>query len=207
VRPSSRTPEGSPVHCPLCGAESRIELSDPPGDSVCPICGCHLWGFGDPAEQEVRASLQMMEEAKAKIQSNVNAFTEIVTSSTSLPAVGNALVECLTTSLAAYGAMFWIKRRKRWWRRRWHLVSCIGEIDSTEFIASVVASGESSMCEQVREAKTVLLIGVPLIKAGELCGVIEVVQRADSPPATRRGYLRFVSQMASLVAETKALPP
>jgi hypothetical protein len=61
------------------------------------------------------------------------------------------------------------------------------------------------MCEQVRSDKTVLLIGVPLVKDGERSGAVEVVQRADRPPATRRGYLRFVTQMASLVAECNAL--
>jgi hypothetical protein len=205
VQPSSRTPEGSPVHCPLCGAESRIEISNPPGDAVCPSCGCHLWALDVPAQRNAHASL--VEEAKSQIRANVSAFNEIVTSSSSLPVVGKALVECLTNSLAAYGATFWIKKRKRWWQRRdkMKIVSCIGEIDSLEFIKSVVASGEPCMCEQVREAETVLLIGVPLIKGHELCGAIEVVQRANSPNATRRGYLRFVSQMVSLVAESRAL--
>lgn len=41
--PSSRTPEGVPNRCPVCGAEVCIEPSVPPGDAPCPCCGHLLW--------------------------------------------------------------------------------------------------------------------------------------------------------------------
>lgn len=40
---SSRTPEGAPNRCPVCGASIRIEPSFPPGDAPCPNCGSLLW--------------------------------------------------------------------------------------------------------------------------------------------------------------------
>jgi anti-anti-sigma factor len=40
---SSRTPEGRPNHCPVCGADLQIEPSDPAGDAPCPRCGHLLW--------------------------------------------------------------------------------------------------------------------------------------------------------------------
>ena len=40
---SSRTPEGMPNHCPVCGADLKIEPSHPPGDAPCPRCGHLLW--------------------------------------------------------------------------------------------------------------------------------------------------------------------
>ena len=43
---SSRTPEGRPNHCPVCGHELMIEPSIPPGDAPCPTCGHLLW-FGE----------------------------------------------------------------------------------------------------------------------------------------------------------------
>ncbi len=43
MRPSSRTPEGQPNWCPVCGHEVCIEPSMPPGDAPCPRCGCLLW--------------------------------------------------------------------------------------------------------------------------------------------------------------------
>ena len=40
---SSRTPEGFPSHCVLCGAAANLEYSDPAGDAPCPNCGHLLW--------------------------------------------------------------------------------------------------------------------------------------------------------------------
>jgi len=40
---SSRTPEGVPNRCPVCGNSLRLEPSVPPGDAPCPHCGSLLW--------------------------------------------------------------------------------------------------------------------------------------------------------------------
>src|SRR5690349_11316729 len=40
---SSRTPEGTPGRCPLCGADLAVEYAAPAGDAVCPQCGCLVW--------------------------------------------------------------------------------------------------------------------------------------------------------------------
>jgi len=45
MKPSSRTPEGEPNRCPVCGKDLRIEPSRPAGDAPCPHCG-HLVWFG-----------------------------------------------------------------------------------------------------------------------------------------------------------------
>jgi acyl carrier protein len=40
---SSRTPEGFPTRCPVCGANTNIEFSPEAGDALCPNCGTLLW--------------------------------------------------------------------------------------------------------------------------------------------------------------------
>ena len=40
---SSRTPEGQPIRCPLCGKQVVIEPSALFGDATCPHCGQLLW--------------------------------------------------------------------------------------------------------------------------------------------------------------------
>jgi len=40
---SSRTPEGRPNQCPVCGSHVSIEPSDPAGEAPCPRCGHLLW--------------------------------------------------------------------------------------------------------------------------------------------------------------------
>ena len=49
--PSSRTPEGQPNRCHVCGHEVRIEPSTPPGDATCPSCGSLLWFNERPLSQ------------------------------------------------------------------------------------------------------------------------------------------------------------
>jgi acyl carrier protein len=40
---ASRTPEGFPSQCPVCGASANIEYSPNARDAVCPNCGTLLW--------------------------------------------------------------------------------------------------------------------------------------------------------------------
>lgn len=48
---SSRTPEGIPSKCPMCGKAVNIDPSVPPGDAPCPHCGQLLWfPAGAPSE-------------------------------------------------------------------------------------------------------------------------------------------------------------
>ena len=58
---SSRTPEGSFSKCPLCGANTNIEFSDPGGDATCPNCGCLLW-----------ETAQILEEVRNRFAESLN---------------------------------------------------------------------------------------------------------------------------------------
>jgi mannitol/fructose-specific phosphotransferase system IIA component (Ntr-type) len=40
---SSSTDDGLPIKCDICGQSSHVNLSNPPGDSICPCCGSFLW--------------------------------------------------------------------------------------------------------------------------------------------------------------------
>jgi anti-anti-sigma factor len=51
---SSRTPEGSPNLCPVCGSRIKVEPSDPAADAPCPTCGHRLWfAWDDLGETQV----------------------------------------------------------------------------------------------------------------------------------------------------------
>lgn len=54
---SSRTPEGSPHRCRLCGATAAVETSEPSGDSICPACGSLLWKIRDRISEESLVTL------------------------------------------------------------------------------------------------------------------------------------------------------
>ena len=54
---SSRTPEGRPNRCPVCGSAVKIEPSDPAGDAPCPHCGHLLWFTWEDAGDAVVVKL------------------------------------------------------------------------------------------------------------------------------------------------------
>jgi hypothetical protein len=48
---SSRTPEGDPNQCPICGHHVRLEPSIDTRDAPCPHCGHLLWFLDDIASK------------------------------------------------------------------------------------------------------------------------------------------------------------
>ena len=50
---SSRTPDGQPNRCAICGKPVIIEPSIPPGDAPCPHCGSLLWFVSDPVQRKL----------------------------------------------------------------------------------------------------------------------------------------------------------
>lgn len=40
---ATRTDDGFPIRCGICGKSSIVNVSRPPGDAVCPSCGSFLW--------------------------------------------------------------------------------------------------------------------------------------------------------------------
>ena len=46
---SSRTPEGDPNQCPICGHQVRMEPSLDTRDAPCPACGHLLWFAESPS--------------------------------------------------------------------------------------------------------------------------------------------------------------
>jgi acyl carrier protein len=59
---SSRTPEGLPHRCPICGKLAALEPSYPDGDSICPACGHLLWWFRDRYGETVRLDTSFRDE-------------------------------------------------------------------------------------------------------------------------------------------------
>lgn len=40
---STSTDDGFPIRCEICGNSSIVNVSMPPGDSLCPVCGSFQW--------------------------------------------------------------------------------------------------------------------------------------------------------------------
>ena len=67
---SSRTPEGMPSECPLCGASNNIEFSDPAQDAPCPNCGHLLWASNQIVLNVTQRYATTLGTAPEKINAN-----------------------------------------------------------------------------------------------------------------------------------------
>jgi acyl carrier protein len=81
---SSRTPEGIPHRCPVCGQMSATEPSYPGGDSCCPRCGQLLWWFQhrltrrtDIAPEQITLSSSFAEDIGAESLDMVELVLEL----------------------------------------------------------------------------------------------------------------------------------
>ena len=70
---SSRTPEGFPSRCPLCGVATNIEFSDPGKDAPCPGCGCLLW-----------RSAQLLQRLQSSLAEQLGMWPDEIDAETSL---------------------------------------------------------------------------------------------------------------------------
>lgn len=185
--PSSRTPEGDPAKCQVCGLASAIEPSEPPGDSVCPHCGVHLW-TGPKATA-----------AKTAIRSFVRELQTLVADHHSTAYTSGFLVAGLRRSLAAHSASLWVTTKSGFLRRPTpRLVRSDGQSGSTGFARDVIETSAPIVRRESSHRDAYLHLGVPIVSDTSLLGVIEIAQRDVRQDHVQRGYMRFISQMADV---------
>jgi acyl carrier protein len=73
---SSRTPEGMPSNCPLCGATTNIEYSEPAGDAQCPNCGHLLWASAQLVQTFTKRFEEVFGTSPGAITANTR-FTDL----------------------------------------------------------------------------------------------------------------------------------
>lgn len=81
------------------------------------------------------------------------------------------------------------------------LLAFAGEQHPPQFAAQLNAAEREIMRELSIEGANRLQIAVPITQRDKVVGVIEVLQRTEAEPATPRGYLKFLQQVAAIVAE------
>ncbi len=193
---STRTPEGEPHKCLICGSEHFVLTSWPPGDSVCPSCGAHSW-IPKSNPDNVNPTSQIRDQVRTLVD-------QLRLSSTKIE-LGNYLVNGMVNCLAANSAILWISREQE--SNSQHpleLIASIGKPKGCEFAEEVATTKQDAMRMVVIHSVESLLIGVPLKTRSGTTAVIEVVERATFHPDARTGYLRFVRSMAAVVESCQA---
>ena len=96
---STRTPEGDPLKCVVCGNEHLVLSSHPPGDSVCPTCGSHSWIATKKFETKFPT---------AEVLQIVPAFIDKIRLSRSKMEMATHLVDGLFQCLSPHGVTLWL---------------------------------------------------------------------------------------------------
>jgi hypothetical protein len=76
---ASRTPEGIPNHCPVCGYDLKLEPSRPALDAPCPHCGHLVWFLQEaPTSQQrlIQCVLHIVTARFGPINSETRAVIE-----------------------------------------------------------------------------------------------------------------------------------
>jgi hypothetical protein len=193
--PSSRTPEGEPLQCQICGAASKVDVSKPPSDTVCPSCGAHAWWAN------------RVDTTKSQIRNYIAELSALCRSDLSVNKIGEFLVSGLTQCLAAQGAVLWVDRKRNWWsmRRTLRIAACVGEPESPLFAQEVISTKHEIIRDLSIAGRETLVIGVTITRDNQVVGVIEVLKRTGSVATARNGYVRFISQMADIVSGCSAM--
>ena len=187
MSPASRTPEGTPIDCPICGRSAVVTPSTPPGDCVCPHCGTLLWV---PTGKS---------HVKIAVRSFLGELQSLVQSDDSLQYTTGFLVAGLKNCLAAHGAALWINPKRKLWRRsQLRLQRNDGPATTPELASEVVAAAAPIVRQESTATNRWLHLGVPMARDGKVLGVLEVAQRDVEDERTQLGYVRFISQVAGI---------
>jgi len=161
---------------------------------------------------------QTIEQTKQQIRSLVSEISQLSKSELTPEEYYAAFLQRVVQALAAVGGAVWLLGQGKQLRLTYQinlsetllddasddsekhrrLLNYVSQSDEGRLIPPLSgASDERAGGNPTR----FLLVLAPLRSDGQVEGIVEIFQRPDSPPATQRGYLRFVEQMCELAGE------
>ncbi|MDP7018418.1 MAG: HlyD family efflux transporter periplasmic adaptor subunit [Pirellulaceae bacterium] len=166
------------------------------------------------SSEQSSVNSETLEQTKQQIRGLVSEIAQLSKSGLSAEEYYAAFLQRIVSALAAVGGAVWVHGDSRRLELRYQINLSETLLDSSSEEASrhvrllhqVVQTGEPQLTppqsgQEAGNPTNYLLVLAPLICDGQVEGVLEVFQRPDSQPATQRGYLRFLIQMAELAAE------
>ena len=161
---------------------------------------------------------ETIEQTKQQIRGLVGEIAQLSKSDLTADQYFPAFLTKVVQALAAVGGAVWILNENRRLALKYQINLSDTLLDASseeatrhlQLLRSTMASGQSRLVpalssgdvEQAGANPTrFLLVLAPLTADGESEGIIEVFQRAESQPATQRGYERFLVQMCEWANE------
>ncbi|MCA9201011.1 MAG: hypothetical protein KDA87_25905 [Planctomycetales bacterium] len=134
MRISSRTPEGEPLQCRICTRTSLVLVSDPPGDAVCPNCGCHDWIIDSNRQIDLDFDTSA---------SSVTEWIDQVNQSLSLMAIAQSTAAGLNRMLRPAAVAIWQVLETPDAPRDIQFLVRIGQVHEADFMLELLEKGQS----------------------------------------------------------------
>ena len=223
MEPSSRTPEGRPNQCPICGHRVIIEPSQGSFDATCPHCGCLLWfdGTGGLTADRALPDRDRIEQTKRQIRSLVAEVAQFSRSDLTEEEFYSQFLPRVVSALAAVGGAVWTLNPEGRLALQYQINIQETKLRDSEeqqaqhgrLLYKVLSGGEALLAppnvgrgdlahahgEAPAANPTAFLLLLGLLRTEvENVGVVEIFQRPESTPTTQKGYLRFLMQMCEL---------
>lgn len=158
-----------------------------------------------------------IENTKKQIRGLVNEIAELSKSDLAAAEFYPAVLQRIVNALAAVGGAIWLLDGETGLRlsHQIQISPNLIEPENDEAIqhgrlltrlikqgrAELIPPMSSSLEEGEGNPTRYLLVTAPLASAKQTVGLLEVFQRADTPPDAQRGYLRFVEHMSKLIGD------
>jgi hypothetical protein len=170
------------------------------------------------SSEQSSVNAETIEQTKQQIRSLVSEISQLSKSDIGAEEYYAAFLQRVVSALAAVGGAVWLVEEGRRLQLAYQINLSQTLLDSSSDDASrhlrllnqVISSGEGNLFPPLSGAvdenaggnpTRYLIVLSPLRNDGQVEGIIEIFQRPDSPPATQRGYLRFMEQMSELAGE------
>ena len=161
---------------------------------------------------------ETIEQTKQQIRSLVSEISQLSKSDVGPEEYYAAFLQRIVAALAAVGGAIWLLGEGRRLQLRYQINLSESLLDPAaedaqkhlRLIENLVRGEEGVLVPPLSSAADeraggnptrYLLVLSPLRGDTQNEGLVEIFQRSDSPPATQRGYLRFLQQMCELASE------
>lgn len=170
------------------------------------------------SSEQSSVNAETIEQTKQQIRSLVSEISQLSKSDIGAEGYYAAFLQRVVSALAAVGGAVWLVEEGRRLQLAYQINLSQTLLDSSSedagrhlrLLNQVINSGEGNLFPPLSGAADenaggnptrYLIVLSPLRNDGQVEGIIEIFQRPDSPPATQRGYLRFMEQMSELAGE------
>ena len=170
------------------------------------------------SSEQSSVNAETIEQTKQQIRSLVSEISQLSKSDLGAEQYYAAFLQRVVSALAAVGGAVWLVEEGRRLQLAYQINLSQTLLDSSSedagrhlrLLNQVITSAEGNLFPPLSGSvdensggnpTRYLIVLSPLRNDGKVEGIIEIFQRPDSPPATQRGYLRFMEQMSELAGE------